>query len=98
MTRMGVLTVNVEGLEAVKKLAEALAEAVAVLECDRDRNCVRVQDQLRRGQSPTAGTCWWDDRAQRLLSELPPDACRYCRTRHLLRRLDASPSSTEDKP
>lgn len=87
MPRTGVLTVNVEGLAAVKKLARALTEAVAILECDKDHNCVRVQAQLDRGQEATAGTCWWSDTEQRLLRWLPPDACRYCRTRELLKRL-----------
>lgn len=87
MPRTGVLTVNVEGLEAVRRLAHALTEAVAILECDKDRNCVRVQAQLDRGQSASAGTCWWSDALKRLLPELPPDACRYCRTNELLKRL-----------
>lgn len=93
MPRTAQITVNVEGIEAVRKLARALEEAVAILECDRNKNCVRVQAQLDRGQPISAGTCWWDDLTQRLLRELPGDACRYCRTNDLLKRLDAAGSS-----
>lgn len=87
MARAGTLTVNVEVTKAFHTLAKALEEAIAILECDRDANCVCVQAQLDRGQPATAGTCWWDDTAQRLLKELPADACRYCRTNDLLKRI-----------
>lgn len=78
----------------------ALKRAVIrLLELDEMRNCIHVQAQLDRGEQATVGTCWWDARRERLYAHLPEDACRYCWTRELLKRLragDAKPTGQED--
>lgn len=69
------LTKAQERIEQTKGLADQI-------------NCVRVQNDIARNGSARVGTCWWDARAERLLLELPADACAPCKLRHFLAALD----------
>lgn len=55
-----------------------------------EQNCER-----RRG-SPSAGTCLWDREEERLLDELPDDACWACKHRELRNEIIRSVKDLEE--